>query len=129
MDPVETVTVLFNDLVGSTEMTLRIGPTVPEEIRVEHFGILREAIAETGGDEIKNLGDGLMVTFSSASGALTGAATMQRRIARPNRRAEEPLWVRIGVSLGEATRVEDDYFGAPVIEAARLCAEADGDEV
>ena len=129
MDPVETVTVLFTDLVGSTEMTLRIGPTVAEEIRLEHFGVLREAIAETGGEEIKNLGDGLMVTFSSASGALAAAAMMQRRIARRNRRAEEALSVRIGVSLGEATRVEDDYFGAPVIEAARLCAAADGDEV
>ena len=129
MDPVETVTVLFTDLVGSTEMTLRIGPTVAEEIRLEHFGVLREAIAETGGEEIKNLGDGLMVTFSSASAALAAAAMMQRRIARRNRRAEEALSVRIGVSLGEATRVEDDYFGAPVIEAARLCAAADGDEV
>ena len=90
MDPVETVTVLFTDLVGSTEMTLRIGPSVAEEIRLEHFGILREAIAEAGGEEIKNLGDGLMVTFSSASGALAAAAMMQRRIARRNRRAEEP---------------------------------------
>ena len=129
MDPVETVTVLFTDLVGSTEMTLRIGPAVAEEIRLEHFGILREAIGEAGGEEVKNLGDGLMVTFGSASAALACAATMQRRIARRNRRAEEPLSVRIGVSLGEATRREDDYFGHPVIEASRLCAAAEGDEV
>ncbi|HEX3242907.1 MAG TPA: AAA family ATPase [Solirubrobacterales bacterium] len=129
MDPVETVTVLFTDLVGSTEMTLRIGPAAAEEVRLEHFGLLREAIGETGGEEVKNLGDGLMVTFGSASAALACAAAMQRKIARRNRRAEEPLSVRIGISLGEATRREDDYFGHPVIEAARLCAAADGDEV
>ena len=129
MDPVETVTVLFTDLVGSTEMTLRIGPAVAEEVRLEHFGILREAIGETGGEEVKNLGDGLMVTFGSASAALACAAAMQRRIARRNRRAEEPLSVRIGVSLGEATRRESDYFGHPVIEASRLCAVAAGDEI
>ncbi len=120
---------LFTDLVGSTEMTLRIGPTTAEEVRLEHFGILREAIGETGGEEVKNLGDGLMVTFGSASAALACAAMMQRQIARRNRRAEEPLSVRIGISLGEATRREDDYFGHPVIEASRLCAAAAGDEV
>ena len=129
MDPVETVTVLFTDLVGSTEMTLRIGPTTAEEVRLEHFGLLREAVGETGGEEVKNLGDGLMVTFGSASAALACAAAMQRKIARRNRRAAEPLSVRIGISLGEATRHEDDYFGHPVIEASRLCAAAAGDEV
>jgi class 3 adenylate cyclase/tetratricopeptide (TPR) repeat protein len=129
MDPVETVTVLFTDLVGSTEMTLRIGPAAAEEVRLEHFGLLREAIADAGGEEVKNLGDGLMVTFASASAALACAASMQRKIARRNRRAEEPLSVRVGISLGEATRRENDYFGHPVIEASRLCAAAEGDEV
>jgi class 3 adenylate cyclase/tetratricopeptide (TPR) repeat protein len=129
MAPVETVTVLFTDLVGSTGMALRIGPAAAEEIRLEHFGILREAIAEVDGEEVKNLGDGLMATFDSASAALDCAAGIQRRIARRNRRADEQLSVRIGVGLGEATRTEDDYFGPPVIEASRLCAAAEGDQV
>jgi class 3 adenylate cyclase/tetratricopeptide (TPR) repeat protein len=129
MDPVKTVTVLFTDLVGSTEITLRIGPSAAEEVRLEHFGLLREAIAETGGEEVKNLGDGLMVAFGSASAGLACAAAMQRKIERRNRRAEESLSIRVGVSVGEATRREDDYFGHPVIEAARLCDLAGGDEV
>ncbi len=129
MSSVETVTVLFTDLVGSTGMALRIGPAAAEEVRREHFGILREAIAEAGGEEIKNVGDGMMVAFGSASAALSCAATMQRRIARRNRRADEQLSIRVGVSLGEATREEGDYFGPPVIEASRLCAAAEGDEV
>lgn len=129
MGPVETVTVLFTDLVGSTGMASRIGPAAAEEVRREHFRILREAIDALGGDEVKSLGDGLMVRFDSASAALGCAAAMQRRIARRNRRAEEQLSIRIGVSLGEATREEDDYFGPPVVEASRLCAAAEGDEV
>lgn len=129
MGPVETVTVLFTDLVGSTSMAQGMGPATAEEVRKEHFGILRRAIDEFGGDEVKNLGDGLMVRFGSASAALDCAGTMQRRIARRNRRADERLSVRIGVSLGEATREEDDYFGPPVVEASRLCAAAEGDEV
>ena len=129
MGSVETVTVLFTDLVGSTGMASRIGPVAADEVRQEHFGILREAIAEADGEEIKNLGDGLMVAFGSASGALDCAAGMQRRLARRNRRSDEQFSVRIGVSLGEATREEDDFFGPPVIEASRLCAAADGDQV
>jgi class 3 adenylate cyclase/tetratricopeptide (TPR) repeat protein len=129
MGSVETVTVLFTDLVGSTGMAQRLGPAAADEVRKEHFGILRRAIDECGGDEVKNLGDGLMVRFGSASAALSCAAAMQRRIARHNRRADERLSVRVGVSLGEATREEDDFFGPPVVEASRLCAAASGDEV
>ncbi len=129
MSPVETVTVLFTDLVASTGMASRIGPAAAEEVRREHFRILREAIEDVGGSEVKNLGDGLMVRFGSASAALGCAATMQRRIARRNRRADVQLSIRVGVSLGEATREEDDYFGPPVVEASRLCAAAGGDEV
>jgi len=44
-----------------------------DQLREEHFGLLRQAIASTGGQELKNLGDGLMVAFGSASGAVRGA--------------------------------------------------------
>jgi len=129
MSTVETVTMLFTDLVGSTGMASRIGPAAAEGVRKEHFGLLREAIGEVGGNEVKNLGDGLMVRFDSASAALNCAAAMQQRVARRNRRAEEQLSIRVGVSLGEATCEEGDFFGPPVVEAARLCAAAAGSEV
>jgi len=125
----QTVTVLFTDLVGSTGLATRIGPTAAEELRQEHFAILREAIAESDGSEVKNLGDGLMVVFDSALKAVGCAVGMQQRFERRNRRAEEQLEVRIGISLGEADRGEDDYFGPPVIEAARLCAKAGGGQI
>jgi class 3 adenylate cyclase len=125
----EMVAVLMTDLVGSTAMSDRVGPEAAEELRTEHFGLLRWALERTAGREIKNLGDGLMVVFQSASQSLACAAQMQQAIEARNRRSEEQLGVRIGVSLGEANVEDGDYFGEPVVEAARLCAHAGGGQI
>jgi class 3 adenylate cyclase len=125
----EMVAVLMTDLVGSTAMADRLGPVAAEELRTEHFGLLRGALERTAGREVKNLGDGLMVVFQSASQSLACAVEMQQAIEARNRHAEEQLGVRIGVSLGE-TNVEDgDYFGEPVVESAQLCAHAAGGQI
>ena len=129
MTSVETVSVLFTDLVGSTELSSRVGRERSEELRQEHFSLLREVIAASGGREVKNLGDGLMVTFPSAAAAAHCAVRIQQRLEQRNRRAEHPLEVRIGVSLGDATREDGDYFGPPVVEASRLSAKADGGQI
>src|ERR1700680_1154768 len=125
----EMVAVLITDLVGSTAMADRLGPERAEELRQEHFGLLRGALERTSGREVKNLGDGLMVAFNSAAQSLVCATVMQQAMETRNRRSEEPLGVRIGVSLGEATVEDGDYFGEPVVESARLCACADGGQI
>jgi class 3 adenylate cyclase len=125
----QTVSVLITDLVGSTAIADRLGPARAEQLRSEHFELLREVLERTGGREVKNLGDGLMVAFDSASRALECAVEMQQTIDARNRRAEEQVGVRIGVSLGDATEEEGDYFGLPSVEAARLCAEAEGGQI
>ena len=129
MPVIENITVLFTDLVGSTELVSSLSPEAGDEIRRRHFSSLRRAIADTGGTELKNLGDGVMVVFSTASAALTSAVAMQQAIDRDNRMAEHPLGLRIGLSGGEVSRDTDDYFGDPVIEAARLCARAEGGQI
>ncbi len=125
----ETVSVLMTDLVGSTATADRVGPAAAEELRQEHFALLRGAHERTGGREVKSLGDGLMVVFTSASHALACAVQMQQAVEARNRRAQEKLGVRIGVSLGEATVENGDYFGEPVVQAARLCAYAPGGQI
>jgi class 3 adenylate cyclase len=125
----ETVSVLMTDLVGSTAIADRVGPAPAEGMRAEHFELLRGALERTGGREVKSLGDGLMVVFSSASQALACAAQMQQAVEARNRRSEQQLEMRIGISLGEATVEDDDYFGEPVIESSRLCAEAQGGQI
>ncbi|MGI8633758.1 MAG: ATP-binding protein [Solirubrobacterales bacterium] len=124
-----TTSVVFTDLVGSTELASRLGPVGTEEVRSIHFGLLRDAVATTGGSEVKNLGDGLMVVYPSLSAALDGAVAMQQNIELHNRWAPVPLGVRIGVSSGDAYEEEGDYFGEPVVEAARLCARATGGQI
>lgn len=99
---VATVTVLFTDLVSSTEMLSRLGEEAAEVLRREHFRLLREAIAATGGHEVKNLGDGLMVAFDAVTSALSCSVSMQQVLEARNRNSEEPLLVRIGMSSGEA---------------------------
>ncbi|MCW2971267.1 MAG: putative ATPase, partial [Solirubrobacterales bacterium] len=118
---VETVTILITDLVGSTQLESRVGPIVAEELREEHFGLLREAVGEAGGREVKNTGDGLMVAFPSAAAAVSCAVLIQQRFERRNRSAMETLLIKAGVSSGDASTAGGDVFGMPVIEAARLC--------
>jgi class 3 adenylate cyclase/tetratricopeptide (TPR) repeat protein len=127
--PIENVTMLFTDLVGSTEMASALTVEAGDELRRKHFSTLRQAIAATGGTEVKNLGDGFMVVFPIASAALSCAVAMQQAVDHENTRGERTLGLRIGLSAGEVIREADDYFGDPVIEAARLCAQADGGQI
>ncbi len=126
---IESATILFTDVVGSTELSQRLSPDAAEEVRRGHFSILRQAIAETGGTEVKNLGDGVMVAFASASAALACAVAMQQGVERDNRGRKHSVGLRVGLSAGEVTREDDDYFGEPVIEAARLCATCESGQV
>ncbi len=116
-----TVTLLFTDQVGSTETLQRLGDDEGERLRRAHFGLLREAAAMHGGEEVKNVGDGLMVAFVSAVDALACAIAMQQAVHRAAATGELALAVRIGLNVGEPIRDEGDYFGTPVVIAKRLC--------
>jgi class 3 adenylate cyclase len=124
-----TATFMFTDLVGSTATASRLGPEATDELRKAHFAVLRSAVAATGGVEVKTTGDGLMLMFSSPSRALSCAAAIQQGIDRHNQRGAERLEVRIGLSMGEATEEDDDYYGDCVVEAARLCDKAAGGQI
>ncbi len=125
----ENVAILFTDVVGSTELSQRLSPETADEVRRNHFSILRQAIAEAGGTEVKNLGDGLMVVFASASAALACGVVMQQGVERDNRGREHSVGLRVGLSGGEVSREDGDYFGDPVVEAARLCATCESGQV
>ena len=129
MTAIENVTVLFTDLVGSTELAAAMTPAAADEMRRAHFSLLRQSVAASGGSEVKNLGDGIMVVFLSTSAALSCAVAMQRAVELDNQRTGRSLALRVGLSVGEATREGDDYFGDPVVVAARLCARAKGGQI
>ena len=77
------VTILFTDLVGSTELLSRAGDEEAQRIFRAHHDLLAETAAVHGGDEVKWLGDGLMVAFPSAADALTYASVRPAAPAGP----------------------------------------------
>src|SRR5215211_4776875 len=116
---------LFTDLVGSTSLLSTLDPVAADEHRHHHFAVLTDALAQHGGTHVKNLGDGIMAAFTSVGDAARCAVAMQQAMTRLSRRQEStPHHIRIGISVGDATHDAGDWFGRPVVEAARLCAAA-----
>jgi class 3 adenylate cyclase/ubiquinone/menaquinone biosynthesis C-methylase UbiE len=122
-----TMTLLFSDIVGSTDLLTRLGEHGWDEVRRQHFSVLREALAEHDGVEVKNTGDGLMAVFGSAINAVDCALAMQQQALQVVV-GGTPVGLRIGIATGEATHDQGDWFGTPVVEAARLCALAGTNE-
>ncbi|MEX1253735.1 MAG: AAA family ATPase [Dehalococcoidia bacterium] len=122
-----TTTILFTDLVESSELLQRAGDEDAQRIFQAHHKLLRDAVAAHGGHEVKWLGDGLMVAFPSAADAVRCAIAMQRAAQRPV--AGERLQIRAGLNVGETLRDETDYFGTPVVVARRLCDLAEGGQI
>ena len=125
----ETITVVFTDLVGSTELLSRVGEARADELRREHFGLLRTAVARarrSGGQEPRRRPDGGLRRGRRRRWMRRSRCS---RRSRPDRRDAEPLSIKIGVAVGDAEVEDDDYFGLPVVEAARLCAKAQGGEI
>ena len=129
MATVELASILITDLVGSTGLETRVGPARADELRREHFGVLRSALKACAGQEVKNTGDGLMVAFASPSSAVECGVQMQQLMERRNRETDDQLHVRVGIAAGESTVEDGDYFGMPSIEAARLCDKAPSDGI
>jgi class 3 adenylate cyclase len=82
--PDGTVTILFSDIEGSTEMTERLGDQKWIELLSEHNAIVREKVAAHDGFEVKSQGDGFMLAFQSARRALQCAIAIQRAFAERN---------------------------------------------
>ena len=124
-----TAIVLFTDLVGSTELRSRLGEAAADDLRRQHDALVTGGVAGNGGTVVKNLGDGFMATFGGASDAVAAAIAIQQAIARHNRAGGTPIQVRVGVSAGDVVFEDEDCFGTPVVEAARLCAVAQGGQI
>jgi adenylate cyclase len=119
------ITFMFTDIVGSTEMTARLGNAGAQKAVRAHNTAVRGAISAKRGREVKHTGDGIMATFPDPAAAVTGAIQILRDIAAHN--AANPslqVQVRIGVNVGEAVEEENDFFGAAVQMTARICDKA-----
>jgi adenylate cyclase len=96
----------------------------------EHDAVVRDALPNHGGREVKHTGDGIMAAFSSVTASVSFSVEVQRRLAERNATASVPLDVSIGVSAGEpVTDDSGDLFGAAVQLAARLCGAASAGDI
>jgi class 3 adenylate cyclase len=121
--------VMFTDIVGSTEMTARLGDAAALELVRAHDALVRRGLEARGGREVKHTGDGIMAAFDKVVNAVRAAADIQRRFAAYNAEASESLSVRIGIHAGEPVEDRNDLFGATVQLASRLCSEAEADGI
>ena len=120
--------VLFTDVVDHTAMMQRLGDLAGRALLRRHEEATRSALARHGGVEVKALGDGFMATFGSASRAVECAIELQQQLGEIFD-ATEPVRVRMGLNAGEPIEDGGDLFGAAVILASRIAAQADGGEI
>ncbi len=117
--------VLFTDIVGSTEFTQRLGDDAAMVMVNHHDTIVRDALTAVGGREVKHTGDGIMASFVSAVAAVRCATRIQDALGHHSEQhGHAPIHVRIGAAAGEPVEQRHDLFGSTVQMAARLCAYA-----
>lgn len=122
-------TVMFTDVEASTELVDRLGDAAARDLLRRHESTLRRSVAAHGGTEIKAIGDGLMVSFGSASAALDAAIDIQRSLRAEFAESEDQVRVRIGIDAGEPIEEDADLHGTAVIRAARIMGTASGDQI
>lgn len=114
--------ILFTDMVGSTEQRARLGEDRADDLRRDHDDLLARCIATHEGRVLRWTGDGVKADFATASAAVSAALDIQRAVARYARsaRAVADFALRIGLAVGEVSFEDEDIHGVAVIEAARL---------
>jgi predicted ATPase/class 3 adenylate cyclase len=122
------VTFLFTDVEGSTRLLQELGPDYGE-VQKDHMRLMREAIAEGGGLEIRTEGDAFFAVFPSATGAVRAGVQAQRSFESHSWSHGRPLRVRMGMHTGDGLLGGDDYLGIDVNRAARISAAAHGGQV
>ena len=123
-------TVLFTDIVDSTALTQTLGDKAVMVLLDLHNSVVRSALADSGGREVKHTGDGIMAAFVSAAGAVRCAIQIQRELDKhAQSNPERPLKVRVGAAAGEPVEQHNDLFGSTVQLAARLCAHAEPEQI
>jgi adenylate cyclase len=129
---VGTLTVLFTDLRHSTQLYREIGDATAFGRVLNHFDVLKKAIAEADGALVKTIGDAVMGVFRDSASALNAVLTAQQILAAPPE-GTAPLTLKAGMHSGPCIAVtlneRLDYFGSTVNMAARLEGLSTGNDV
>jgi class 3 adenylate cyclase len=122
---ITSLTFLFTDLKGSTELYERVGDLVAFDLVREHFRTLNDIVASEDGAVVKTIGDAVMATFIKPEHALAAGLRMRAAMKKLNdERGKQDLIVKIGIHEGPCLAVmlneRQDYFGQTVNVAARV---------
>jgi class 3 adenylate cyclase len=131
---IKSLTILFTDLKGSTDMYGRVGDITAFDVVQKHFDLLTEVVRAHRGAIVKTMGDAIMATFSNSADGVLAALDMVHRMKSLNVSAgQTELGIKIGVHEGAALAVNADerldYFGQNVNLAARVQGLAEAGEV
>jgi predicted ATPase/class 3 adenylate cyclase len=126
--PHGTVTFLFTDIEGSTQLWQR-HPQAMGAVVARHEALLRGAITAAGGVVFKLVGDAICAAFASAQDALTAVLAAQRAIHAEAWGTIGPLGVRMALHTGVVEERGGDYFGLPLSRVARLLSAGHGGQI
>jgi class 3 adenylate cyclase len=126
--PQGTVTFLFTDIEGSTELVRRLGERYADLLG-EHRRLLRAAFSEHGGWEIDTQGDAFFVAFDRVKDSILAAVAAQRSLAVHNWPSKPAPKIRIGLHTTEPHIWQEGYAGVGVHRANRICAVGHGGQV
>lgn len=131
---ITSLTFLFTDLRGSTELYERVGDLVAFDLVRSHFQVLQEIVAAEAGAVVKTIGDAVMATFPTPDRAVAAALRMRDAMLQLNEKnGREDLLLKIGVHEGPCIAVamneRQDYFGQTVNIASRVQGLADSQSI
>jgi serine/threonine-protein kinase len=126
-----SLTIMFTDIVGYTARTAQQSRAEQVALLQRHDRLLQPLIRQFGGTLVKTLGDGLLVTFRSATMGLRCAMAIQDALADFNRDqpTEQQLHLRIGLAAGDVQLQQGDVFGEAVSVASRIEGMTPPDEI
>lgn len=132
----KSLTLLFTDLKGSTELYDRTGDVYAYQVVQEHFRLLAESVRKHDGAIVKTMGDAIMASFSNSKDAVAAAVEMMSAMEKVNAKVKADGYdtgLKVGVHEGAALAVNAesrlDYFGQTVNIAARVQALASSGEI
>lgn len=125
-----TITIVFSDIESSTERATSMGDTAWMKVLNRHNSIIRRRLQEFRGKEVKNQGDGFMLTFAGVHRALRCMIAIQQDLEEDCREnPADAVRIRVGMHTGEVIVESGDIFGKHVMMAARVGGAALGGEI
>lgn len=126
---VGTVTFLFTDIEGSTDLLSRVGTEIYAAVLAEHHRVIRQRLSSHDGTEVDTQGDAFFAVFSSPRRGASAAISMQQALTATEWPGGEDVRVRMGLHLGEAAETANGPVGYDVHRAARIAAVAHGGQI